>query len=326
MTRRNAESTGFSPFAFVQRDVAEAEEAREAPSGQEPTPDRRPTEQTPSKYRPPVLRRLTTRESFELADGDTQDTFAYETGAARVTLHRDVAAACASAASLNEALEFAVERLCRVNRWPVGHAFVRLDDGWPGLVSADIWHMQDPTRFADFRRATEQAFGDLAAAETAAGLATEFAEVCGPGLVDRATARRGLVCLEDLTTYADLPRSGAAQRAGLRAGVAIPVLADGEVIAALEFFLNDPGSPSPAQRDLLEFVAGQLGHLASRERTREAVRFAAQRSRTLVAQLKDTVTQLRESEERYSLVFQSANDGLWDWDLRTDKIYFSERW
>jgi diguanylate cyclase (GGDEF)-like protein/PAS domain S-box-containing protein len=35
---------------------------------------------------------------------------------------------------------------------------------------------------------------------------------------------------------------------------------------------------------------------------------------------------LRESEERYALAVHGANDGIWDWDLRSGRIYLSERW
>jgi diguanylate cyclase (GGDEF)-like protein/PAS domain S-box-containing protein len=35
---------------------------------------------------------------------------------------------------------------------------------------------------------------------------------------------------------------------------------------------------------------------------------------------------LRESEMRYSLSAQGANDGLWDWDLIAQRVHFSERW
>ncbi len=59
-------------------------------------------------------------------------------------------------------------------------------------------------------------------------------------------------------------------------------------------------------------VKGNVSHVI------EYIRDVTDRKRTEVA--------LKESEERYALASKGANDGLWDWNIKTNNIYFSSRW
>jgi diguanylate cyclase (GGDEF)-like protein/PAS domain S-box-containing protein len=58
--------------------------------------------------------------------------------------------------------------------------------------------------------------------------------------------------------------------------------------------------------------------LALKENYEELVREITERRQTEEA--------LRESEERYALAAQGANDGLWDWNIRNNTVYYSFRW
>ena len=45
-----------------------------------------------------------------------------------------------------------------------------------------------------------------------------------------------------------------------------------------------------------------------------------------ITERKHTETALRESEERLSLAFAGAQEGIWDWNLETDACVYSSRW
>jgi len=42
--------------------------------------------------------------------------------------------------------------------------------------------------------------------------------------------------------------------------------------------------------------------------------------------LAESCAALREEVERYALALQGSDDGIWDWDLATGKVFFSDRW
>jgi PAS domain S-box-containing protein len=166
----------------------------------------------------------------------------------QLELLRDVATIANQATTIDEAMQFAVDRVCEFTGWPLGHAWI-VSDGPKHLVSRPIWSGVREVRFEPFRRASEQD-GFLTGLDP-------LAKVIADGQP---------IWIKDLANHANFTRRRAAQQAGLKSAFAIPVRSGNEVIAVLEFFSVDSFDQDDGLLKIMALVGTQLGQVVDRTR------------------------------------------------------------
>jgi ammonium transporter len=199
-------------------------------------------------------------------------------------LLRRTAAAANESSSVEDALALALKEICGFTGWPIGHAFLVSDDDPTLLVSTGIWQLDDPDRYGRFRAASERQ--RFPAGRGLPGMALETRKPIVGSTHDlfgrpTDTVAISVVSLEPgpegtsrpvVVPVSDRPVSRTAEwvEAGLRAGVAVPVMAGTRVVGVIEFFADESFAPDAELLELLLSVGTQLGRVVERQRSEEA--------------------------------------------------------
>jgi len=167
---------------------------------------------------------------------------------------------------------------------------VRTAFGW---AYGSYWEIDDSDSLLKFKVESGSA-GDEFRKVT---LAATFAE--GVGLSGRAWRARDLVFVRDIGELTDCVRAPAAQRAGVRSGVCLPIESHGRIIGTMDFFTTNfielSDSRASALRNVQQLVSQRLDIVRGNE-------VAAENSRSLL----DTVSRLRAASDDATRVAQDA--------------------
>ena len=231
-----------------------------------------------------------------------------------ILLLKEIATAANEASSLESAFQIALDRICALAEWPVGHVYLA-DDEKGCLVPSKIWSVAEGTDIGEFKKVTR---------------ATTFSE--GEGLPGRVLAKRGAIWIEDIPTVPNFARGKVATDIGLRGAFGFPILVGGDIAAVMEFFTVEP---RPRDDTLLETLAQagvQLGRVVERDRAAGALeRAVADRTAELTALNESLKVELirqeqmdlalRDSEAMYHSLVEHVPLNLYRKDLEGRVVF-----
>src|SRR6185436_3232186 len=180
-----------------------------------------------------------------------------------VELLQRVAIAANEAQSVERALQFTLEQVCRYTGWPVGHVYLRDRAEEDLLQPTTLWHLNRPERFETFRRITE---------------GTRFPR--GSGLPGRVLESAMAAWIPDVTKDVNFPRAQHAKDIGVKGGFAFPIVVGGTVAGVLEFFSEQEAQPDVRLLEIMQVIGTQLGRVIERDKADQALRQAKELAET----------------------------------------------
>ncbi|WP_199315473.1 PAS domain S-box protein [Aerosakkonema funiforme] len=147
----------------------------------------------------------------------------------------------------------------------------------------------------------------------------------GVGSCGTAAFRREPVIVSDIATdplwenYQNL-----ALEYGLKACWSLPIISsDNRILGVFAIYYRRICTPQTQELENMIRIANIAGIAIERDLAAKTLQQLNQNLENLVA---ERTAALQASEERWHLALKGANDGIWDWDLKTNRIFFSDRW
>lgn len=175
-----------------------------------------------------------------------------EKRAMEATLLHDGMKIAAEAASLPAALDALIKMVCHAIGWPTGHVFT-VAPGGAELISTDIWHDQDPDRYARLRKIKD-------------GVKL----TPGVGLSGNVWLAGRPIWVADIA--ADPQAAHLRGLPGLRAAVGFPISVRGEVRAVVEFFSDRVRPEDTDLVSVFESLGRQIGGVIERQEAADSLK------------------------------------------------------
>ena len=168
-------------------------------------------------------------------------------------LLQSISLAVNEAQDLDSALSIVLRTVCEATGWVLGQAWLPSSDS-SQLQCSPAW-FSSIEGAAQFRSVSEDQHFKV-----------------GEGLPGRVWASKQPTWVRDITESRDYPRLAIAGQIGVKAGVGIPVLADDEVVAVIEFYVLQTREEDERLMKLISAIAVQLGGVIQRKRAEQELR------------------------------------------------------
>lgn len=155
-----------------------------------------------------------------------------------------------------ECLEIVLSKVSNLTGWVFGQAWLPSEDN-DFLECHSSWYDQANERLQQFRDKNKNA---------------RFQP--GQGIPGRVWSSKASHWILDVVKDSNFPRAALAQEAGFKTALGIPVLADGDVVAVIEFFMFNVRAKDERLVETITTVCQQLGNFILRKKMQAAIKEA----------------------------------------------------